>query len=58
MTQLKPYVQLVAYDENDNELTITIECEVNTHAAVIELWQYLRMQTEKWVEKYGMDKQR
>ena len=55
---MKPFVTMTAHDSENNELTDTMEFEVGTNAAAIELWQYLRMQAEKWIDKYGMDKQR
>ena len=56
MNERKSFVSITAYDEDGNELTYTIEAETGTNAAAIELWQYLRVQAEKWIEKYGLDK--
>ncbi len=53
-----PAVTFTAYDHDGHELTSTIEVEVDTNAAAIELWQYLRVQAENWVERFGTDKQR
>jgi len=52
----KPFVSITAYDSDGNEMTSTIEIETSTNAAAIELWQYLRMQAERWADKFGQDK--
>ena len=48
---MKPCISIVALDRGDNELTATIEIEVDTDSQAIELWQYLRQQADKWIEK-------
>ena len=48
--EMKPCISIVALDRGDNELTATIEIEVDTDSQAIELWQYLRQQADKWIE--------
>ena len=48
----KPFVSFTAYDEDGNEVTSTIEVELETLANAVELWQYLRLEADRWCERF------